>query len=53
VEFGTVRQIFEAPGEAYTRALLSASLDPDPDREAGHNAASPVQTTGNSSGVLS
>jgi peptide/nickel transport system ATP-binding protein len=53
VEFGTVRQIFEAPGEAYTRALLSASLDPDPDREAGHKAASPVQATGNSSGVLS
>src|SRR5690606_34120957 len=49
VEFGTVRQIFEAPGEAYTRALLSASLDPDPDPdgEAGHNAASPVQATGN------
>lgn len=30
VEFGTVRQVFEAPRKAYTRALLAASLDPDP-----------------------
>ena len=32
MEFGTVRQVFEAPREAYTRALLAASLDPDPIR---------------------
>ncbi|MDS7594487.1 ABC transporter ATP-binding protein [Agrobacterium tumefaciens] len=31
VEIGTVRQVFEAPREEYTRALLAASLDPDPD----------------------
>ena len=31
VERGTVREIFEAPREDYTRALLAASLDPDPE----------------------
>jgi len=30
VEEGPVRQIFEDPREEYTRALLAASLDPDP-----------------------
>ena len=39
IEYGTVRQIFEAPREAYTRALLAASLDPDPDVQAAHRAA--------------
>ena len=34
VEQGTTRQIFEQPREAYTKALLSASLDPDPDIQA-------------------
>ncbi|MGE6740582.1 ABC transporter ATP-binding protein [Allorhizobium pseudoryzae] len=36
VELGGVRQIFEAPREAYTQALLAASLDPDPDVQARH-----------------
>ncbi len=52
VEFGTVRQVFEAPREAYTRALLSASLDPDPDMQ----SVRPIDadhTIGNPSGVLS
>ncbi|MEW9613606.1 ABC transporter ATP-binding protein [Shinella sp. S4-D37] len=39
VEFGTVREVFEAPRQAYTRALLSAGLDPDPDVQAAHRAA--------------
>jgi peptide/nickel transport system ATP-binding protein len=39
VELGTVRQVFEAPREDYTRALLAASLDPDPDVQAAHRAA--------------
>ncbi|OLP46420.1 dipeptide ABC transporter ATP-binding protein [Rhizobium oryziradicis] len=39
VELGTVQQIFEAPKQAYTRALLAASLDPDPDIQAAHRAA--------------
>ena len=30
VEEGPVRQIFEAPRQPYTQALLAASLDPDP-----------------------
>ncbi|WP_165224466.1 ABC transporter ATP-binding protein [Affinirhizobium pseudoryzae] len=38
VELGGVRQIFEAPCEAYTQALLAASLDPDPDVQASHRA---------------
>ena len=39
VELGTVREIFENPREAYTQALLAASLDPDPDVQAEHRAA--------------
>ncbi|MGD9479180.1 ABC transporter ATP-binding protein [Shinella sp. G-2] len=39
VELGTVRQVFETPREDYTRALLSAGLDPDPDVQAAHRAA--------------
>jgi peptide/nickel transport system ATP-binding protein len=39
VEFGTVRDVFEAPREGYTRALLAAGLDPDPDVQAAHRAA--------------
>ena len=39
VELGTVRDVFDAPREAYTRALLSAGLDPDPDIQAAHRAA--------------
>ncbi|HEV2566267.1 MAG TPA: ABC transporter ATP-binding protein [Microvirga sp.] len=31
VEEGTVREIFENPREPYTRRLLAAGLDPDPD----------------------
>ena len=34
VEQGPVRQIFEAPREDYTRNLLAASLDPDPQVQA-------------------
>ncbi|MCW5711385.1 ABC transporter ATP-binding protein [Shinella sp.] len=39
VEFGTVRAVFETPREDYTRALLAAGLDPDPDVQAAHRAA--------------
>ncbi|CAN7204991.1 ABC transporter ATP-binding protein [Phyllobacterium sp. LjRoot231] len=39
VELGTVREVFEAPKEDYTRALLAAGLDPDPDVQAAHRAA--------------
>ena len=31
VELGTVREIFENPVQAYTRRLLAAGLDPDPE----------------------
>ncbi|WP_454686949.1 ABC transporter ATP-binding protein [Agrobacterium leguminum] len=53
VEFGTVRQVFEAPREAYTRALLSASLDPDPDMQSQRHPAAAGNGIANSSGVLS
>ncbi|MGV1954476.1 ABC transporter ATP-binding protein [Agrobacterium sp. 22-214-1] len=53
VEFGTVRQVFEAPREAYTRALLSASLDPDPDMQSQRHPAVAGDAIANSSGVLS
>jgi len=33
VETGSVREIFEAPREEYTRNLLAASLDPDPEAQ--------------------
>ncbi len=39
VEMGTVAQIFHAPRENYTRALLDAGLDPDPDVQAERRAA--------------
>ncbi|MXN45234.1 dipeptide ABC transporter ATP-binding protein [Shinella kummerowiae] len=39
VELGTVREVFDAPRENYTRALLTAGLNPDPDIQAAHRAA--------------
>lgn len=39
VEAGTVRQIFDAPNEPYTRALLAAALDPDPEVQAERRRA--------------
>jgi peptide/nickel transport system ATP-binding protein len=39
VEAGTVRQVFDAPQQEYTRALLAAGLNPDPDVQAAHRAA--------------
>ncbi|SMO83476.1 ABC transporter ATP-binding protein [Paracoccus laeviglucosivorans] len=39
VEEGSVRQIFEDPREPYTRALLAASLDPDPQVQAARRTA--------------
>ncbi|MCL4127963.1 UNVERIFIED_CONTAM: hypothetical protein GTU68_045834 [Idotea baltica] len=39
VEEGQVSQIFEAPRNDYTRALLAASLDPDPAVQAKRRAA--------------
>lgn len=39
VEEGPVRQIFEAPRQPYTQALLAASLDPDPQVQAARRAA--------------
>ncbi|MHC1551160.1 ABC transporter ATP-binding protein [Phyllobacterium sp. K27] len=40
VELGTVREVFEAPQQDYTRALLAAGLDPDPDVQATRRAHS-------------
>ena len=34
VEIGTAEQIFNAPSQPYTRALLDASLEADPDIQA-------------------
>ena len=42
VELGTVREVFDTPRQAYTRALLAASLNPDPDAKAGHLASVPA-----------
>jgi peptide/nickel transport system ATP-binding protein len=39
VELGTVREVFDMPRENYTRALLAAGLNPDPDIQAAHRAA--------------
>jgi peptide/nickel transport system ATP-binding protein len=39
VELGTVREVFDTPKQDYTRALLAAGLDPDPDVQAAHRAA--------------
>ncbi|MCR8725655.1 ABC transporter ATP-binding protein [Frigidibacter sp. ROC022] len=39
VEQGTVREIFDNPQETYTRNLLAASLDPDPEVQAARRAA--------------
>ncbi|WP_136685361.1 ABC transporter ATP-binding protein [Falsirhodobacter xinxiangensis] len=38
VEEGPVRQVFENPAQPYTRALLAASLDPDPEVQARRRA---------------
>jgi peptide/nickel transport system ATP-binding protein len=39
VEEGTTAQIFDAPRETYTKALLAASLDPDPEVQAARREA--------------
>ncbi|MGH6808553.1 MAG: ATP-binding cassette domain-containing protein, partial [Ensifer adhaerens] len=39
VELGTVQEVFETPRQDYTRALLAAGLDPDPDVQAANRAA--------------
>ncbi|GHG23640.1 ABC transporter ATP-binding protein [Paracoccus aerius] len=44
VEEGPVRQIFDAPRHPYTRALLSASLDPDPVVQAARRTARQLET---------
>ncbi|TNC49129.1 ABC transporter ATP-binding protein [Rubellimicrobium rubrum] len=38
VEYGTVQQVFDAPRQPYTQALLAAGLDPDPDVQAARRA---------------
>ncbi|MEI4488725.1 ABC transporter ATP-binding protein [Frigidibacter sp. MR17.14] len=45
VEEGPVRQIFEAPSHPYTRDLLAASLDPDPEVQAARRAARALEST--------
>jgi peptide/nickel transport system ATP-binding protein len=43
VEIGAVREIFETPRQAYTRRLLNAGLDPDPEvQKARRLALEPV-----------
>ncbi|SNR61503.1 ABC transporter ATP-binding protein [Paracoccus sediminis] len=44
VEEGPVRRMFESPRHPYTRALLSASLDPDPAVQAARRAARHLET---------
>lgn len=39
VEFGTVGQVFDNPQQRYTQALISATLDPDPDVQAANRNA--------------
>lgn len=39
VETGTVQEIFEDPQQTYTKNLLAASLDPDPDVQAARRKA--------------
>ncbi|MFL5134054.1 MAG: dipeptide ABC transporter ATP-binding protein, partial [Microvirga sp.] len=44
VEQGTVREIFENPREPYTRRLLAAGLDPDPDVQRARRIAEQAVT---------
>jgi peptide/nickel transport system ATP-binding protein len=39
VEIGTVREIFDTPQKAYTRRLLDAGLDPDPEVQRARRSA--------------
>ncbi len=39
VEIGTVREVFETPRQPYTRRLLEAGLDPDPEVQAARRLA--------------
>lgn len=44
VEQGPVKEIFENPREKYTRALLAASLDPDPEVQAERRRTRMMET---------